>query len=78
MMSGSFHTEMSFLDQLVEGSGGPFVLTEAEIGSMNKFLKGKMYKRCRRVHILLSTAMHSFHFQTFIENEGLEDETKEY
>ena len=33
---------------------------------MNRFLKGKMYNRCRRGHINLSTALHGLHFQSFL------------
>ena len=55
---GSFHIEMSFFSSLgrrIEGSGGPYALSESDIvavGSMNKFLKVKMYNRCRRGNIL--------------------------
>ena len=48
---GQFHTEanvFSSLGKLIEGSGGPYLLTEANvvaIGSMKRFLKGKMYNR---------------------------------
>ena len=37
--------------KFIEGSGGPYILSECDIvamRSMNKFLKGKMYNRCRR------------------------------
>ena len=76
VMFGSFHTEMSFfgsLGRFIEGSGGPYVMTESNViaaGSLNKFLKGKMYNRCRRVHILFSTAMHSLHFEQFLKDQG--------
>ena len=82
IMFGSFHTEMSYfssLRRIIEGSGGPYVLTEVEVvapGSLNKFLKGKMYNRCRRVHILFSTALHSLHFQCFMQDEEFSDEMK--
>ena len=82
IMFGSFHIELSFfgsLGKLIEGSGGPFVLSEQDIiapGSMMKFLKGKMYNRCRRAHILLSTALHGLHFERFLLDEGLDDATK--
>ena len=33
---------------------------------MNRFLKGKMYNRCRRGSIILSTALHGLHFQSFL------------
>ena len=82
IMFGSFHTEMSFfgsVGRLIEGSGGPFVMTETEViapGSMIKFLKGKMYNRCRRAHILFSAAMHGLHFQRFLTDEGLDEVTQ--
>ena len=54
ILFGQFHLELnvfSALGKLIEGSGGPCVLSEAGVisaGSINKFLKGKMYNRCRR------------------------------
>ena len=50
----SFHIEISFfssIGRIIKGSGGPYVLSERDMvamGSMNKFLKGKMHNRCRR------------------------------
>ena len=82
-MFGSFHVEMSYFSsrrRIIEGSGGPYVLTEMKAeapGSLNKFLKGKMYNRCRRVHILFSTALHALHFQTFMQDEEFSDELKD-
>ena len=64
ILFGSFHTEMSFfssLGRIIEGSGGPYVLSESDIvamGSTNKFLKGKMYNKCRRGNILSAAAIH--------------------
>ena len=68
------------LGRIIEGSGGLYVLTEMEAvapGSLNNFLKGKMYNRCRRVNILLSSALHTFHFQTFMQDEKFIDELKD-
>ena len=56
------------------------MLTEMEAvaaGSFNKFPKGKMYNRCRRVHILFSTTLHALHFQTFMQDEEFSDELKD-
>ena len=75
---GQFHTEcniFSALGKLIEGSGGPYILAEAGIvavESINRFLKGKMYNRCRRGHILLSSALHALHFIRFINDMGIE------
>ena len=80
IMFGSFHTKMSYFNshgQIIVGSGGPYVLTEVEAvapGSLNKFLKGKMYNRCRRVQILCSTDLHALHLQTSMQDEEFSDE----
>ena len=73
VMFGSFHIELNILDifgRLIEGSGGPFVLSEGKIiapGSTVRFLRGKPYNRCRRAHILLSSAFQGLHFESFVE-----------
>ena len=78
---GQFHIALSFLSSLghiIEGSGGPYILIEAGLvapGSMNKFLKGKMYNRCRRGHVSLSTAMHGLHFERFVEDVYIQPST---
>ena len=71
-MFGAFHIEgsiFSAIGKLIEGSGGPYLLIESGViapGSMNRFLKGKMYNRCRRGNIILSTALHGLHFHSFL------------
>ena len=65
----------SSLGKLIERSGGPYTLGESgliSIGSINKFLKGKMYNRCRRGHLLLSAALQGLYFKKFIDdvNDG--------
>ena len=68
---GSF--EMAFfpsLGKIIEGSGGPQMLSEtsvAAMGSMNELLRGKVYNRCRRGHILLSAAIDGLHLEQFFE-----------
>ena len=77
IMFGQFHTEsnvFSSLGTLIEGSGGPYLLSEAGVvasGSMNRFLKGKMYNRCRRGHILLAVAMRGVHFSQFLKDNNV-------
>ena len=59
---------------MIEGSGGPYILSEADIiamRSMGKFLKGKMYNRCKRRHTLLSTVMQGLYLERFIEDIGI-------
>ena len=79
IMLGSFHTELAYfsaLGRFIEGSGGPFALCEASVfatGSLNKFLKGKMYNRCRRSHILLFAVLHSLHLDHFFQDVEIDD-----
>lgn len=79
-MFGQFHIQLSLFSLLgknIKGSGGPYILTEAGIiamGSMNKFLKGKMYNRCKNCHTKLSTAMQGLHFERFLEDVNIPEE----
>ena len=71
---GVFHIEMAFfsaLGKVIADSGGIHVLNECEVlapGSVNSFTKGKNYKRCKRVHMLLAVSMQCVHFRSFLEN----------
>ena len=81
----SFYTEMSFfssLGRMIEGSCGPYVLSECDIvvvGSINKILKGKMYNICCRGNILLAAAMQILHFKKFLNdfNENVDESVLE-
>ena len=72
VMLGRFHVEQnvfSAIRKIIEGSGGPYVLSESgaiATGSLPQFLKGKMYYHCRRIHTLLSAAFHGLHIKQFI------------
>ena len=72
IMFGAFHIEwtiFSAIGKLIEGSVGSYLLIESGVivpGPMSRFLKSKMYNRCRRGHIILSTALHGLHFQSFL------------
>ena len=77
---GQFHALLSTyssLGTMIEGSGRPYILSEADtiaMESMRKFLKGKMYNHCKRGHTLLSTAMQGLHLERFIEDIGVSEE----
>ena len=67
---------------MIEVSAGPYVLSESDIvamGSMSKFLKGKMYNSCRRGNILLAAAMQGLHFKKFLNdfNENINESVLE-
>ena len=69
---GQFHTILSLLlsiSKILEGSGAAYLLSEAKIiagGSIDKFLRGKSYNRCRRGNLLLATAMHGLHLERLL------------
>ena len=71
-MLGAFRFNESIssaIGKLIKGSGGPCLLMEPGVFSplsVIRFLKGKMYNRCRRCHIILLTALHWLHFQSVL------------
>ena len=77
-MFGAFHIEgriFSATGKLIERFGGPFLIIEPGViapASMNRLLKGKMYNRCRRGHITLSTPLHGLHFQSFLVDTNID------
>ena len=72
IMFDAFHIKgslFSAIGKLIQGSWGPYLLIESgfiDLGSMNRFCKGKRYYRCRRSHTILLTALHRLHFQSFL------------
>ena len=81
---GSFHIELAFfsaLGKLIADSGGPHILNETGVlanGSLKSFLRGKSYKRCKRLHELLALAMETLHFKSFLKStDGSSDEMME-
>ncbi len=81
VMFESFHIELSFFSsfgKMIEGSVGPYVLEVSGVfaeGSLNMFLKGKMYNRCRRLHSMLATCLHGLHLRKFIQDVSIKDDT---
>ena len=63
---GAFHIEMAYFNAIgkyIAESGGPYILTESGIlasGSMNAFIKGKHYNRCKRIHMLFCSCITTF------------------
>ena len=74
---GQFHTILSLFSstgKILEGSGAAYFLSEAKIiasGSINTFLRGKSYNRCRRRNLLLASAMHGLHLERFVEDMNI-------
>ena len=66
----------SSLGKIIEGSGGPYLLLGSFVvamGSMNQFLRGKVYNRCRLGHVLLSVAIHGLHLEQYFEHNGIHE-----
>ena len=66
----------SSLVKFIEGSGAPYILSESDIvamGFMNKFLKGKMYYRCRRGNMILAVSMEGLRFERFLNKNYFDD-----
>ena len=62
--------------KIIEGSGGPYILSEnfvVAMGSINKFLRGKVYHRCSCGHFLLSATIHGLYFEHFFEQNFIND-----
>ena len=73
---GPFHISLAFfraLGYLIDSSGGPEMLTESGLlatGSLNGFLSGNHYNRCKRLHPMLATALQILHFRFFLSLNG--------
>ena len=71
---GAFHIQMAFfsvLGHILDGSGGDDILVDTDVlasGSMNGFLAGKHFNRCKRLHPLLATAFKVLHIRKFISS----------
>ena len=76
MALGAFHIEMAFfsaIGKVIAESGGPYILQESEAlakGSIKSFITGKNYKRCKRLHEILSLAFEVLHFERFLSLES--------
>ena len=73
---GPFHVQLAFfgaLGYILDGSGGPYILTENDVlapGSLNGFISGKHFNRCKQLHPLLSCAFGVLHFESFLAQHG--------
>ena len=76
---GSFHLEMalfSALGKIIEESGSLHILGVCKVlakGSINLFLRGKSYKRCKRMHDLLALAFEILHFESYLITRNWEE-----
>lgn len=70
---GSFHIELSLfkaIGKFIDDSGGPYILRESSAlaeGSLDAFLSGKHYNRCKRIHPIFAAALRKLHFEEFLK-----------
>ena len=68
---GAFHITMAYFAALgffLADSGGPQILADTGVlasGSLNGFISGRHYNRCKRIHVLLALAIQMLHFKCF-------------
>ena len=73
---GQFHILLAYfgsLGNIIEESGGPHILTDTNVlaaGSLNGFIQGRHYNRCKRLHPMLSAAFRVLHFERFMAETG--------
>ena len=66
---GPFHIMLAFtglLGYIIDESGGPHSLTDTEVlaaGSLNGFIIGEHFNRCKRLHPMLAQAFRVLHFR---------------
>lgn len=70
---GDFHIQIAYfrcIGKFIEDSGITHMMIEADIlapGSVNAFIKGKHFNRCRKLHPLVALAIQILHFEDFLE-----------
>lgn len=74
---GDFHTMMAFfhaVGKFIEGCGLSEILIDADVlagGSVNGFITGKHFNRCKRIHPIAAVTLETLHFEKFLEASGL-------
>lgn len=72
---GAFHVQMSMfkaVGKYIEDCGLSQIMVDAGLlasGSVNSFLTGKHFNRCKRLHPLIALTIEIMHFEYFLQNE---------
>lgn len=83
---GTFHVMMAYfkaVGKFIDNCGLTNIMENADIlasGSVNCFINGKHFNRCKRLHPLLCLALENLHFDSFIEQCDIDipDDSKVY
>lgn len=73
---GSFHIMMAYFkaNTYIDNCGLINIMVDCEMianGSVNEYLTGKHFNRCKRLHPIVSLALQILHFQSFVNKEML-------
>ncbi|KYQ59961.1 hypothetical protein ALC60_00998 [Trachymyrmex zeteki] len=83
---GMFHVMMAYfksIGKFINNCGISTVMINSDLfasGSVNGFLEGKHFNRCKRLHSIIYLAINILHFENFaaLENIEITDQVKEY
>ncbi|XP_011171576.3 uncharacterized protein LOC105204222 [Solenopsis invicta] len=83
---GMFHVMMAYfkaIGKFINNCGISTVMINSDLlasGSINGFLEGKHFNRCRRLHPIIYLAINILHFESFADSENIEitDQVKKY
>ena len=73
ILLGEFHLELAFFGAVgtyISDSGLEYLLIESGVlaeGSVNGFVKGKVFNRCTRLHQLVAAVFEAKLFEKFLE-----------
>lgn len=74
---GPFHIMMAYfkaVGKIISDCGLTNVMVESSMlanGSVNGFLDGKHFNRCKRLHPLMTLGLEILHFQSFLQNNNI-------
>lgn len=75
---GQFHVMLAFfkaLGKFIDGSGITNVMVDTELlanGSVNGFITGKHFNRCKRLHPLIALALQILHSEAYLEDKNIQ------
>lgn len=83
---GAFHVMMAYfkaVGKFIDDCGLTHMMVESKLlasGSVNGFISGKHYNRCKRLHPLISLGLQLLHIEFFIQKNGLNisEQTKNF
>lgn len=70
---GSFHIMMSFIKavgKFINNCGLTNIMVKSQMlanGSVNSFIAGKHFNRCKRLHPIISLALQILHFTNYLD-----------